>query len=296
MKTKEEYFQNAKVLMEALPYIKKFKDKIVVIKYGGSAMTDESVKNEVIRDIALMKLVGLHPVIVHGGGNEISSFLNKLGIQSVFEDGLRVTDKSTVEVVQMVLAGKINKEIVSLFQTEGMDAVGICGHDGRTFHVEKYQPNGKDLGFVGQITEVNTSLIDALVKEDFIPVIAPIGTDNEGNTYNINADFAAAAVAKAIKAEKLIFLSDVEGVYQSDKTMITRIKKDTIPQMIEDKVITGGMIPKLNCSKDSIEGGVKSVHIIDGRVMHSLLLEVFTDYGIGTMIYYDTNGEGTNEG
>lgn len=287
MKTKEEYFSDAKVLIEALPYIKKFKDKIIVIKYGGSAMTDETVKAEVIRDIALMKLVGMNPVVVHGGGNEISSMLSRLGVESHFEDGLRVTDKETVQVVQMVLAGKINKEIVSLFQMEGMNAAGICGHDGRTFQVEKHMPSGKDIGFVGDISQVNTGLIDALIANDFIPVIAPVGTDEKGNSYNINADFAAAAVAKALGAEKLIFMSDVEGVYGTDGKMINRIKTDRVDAMIEEKVITGGMIPKLNCCKDATDAGVKSVHIIDGRVVHSLLLEIFTNYGIGSMIYSD---------
>lgn len=284
MKSKEEYFDNAKVLIQALPYIKKFKDKIVVIKYGGSAMTDDGVKLQVIQDIVLMKLVGINPVVVHGGGKEISDLLERLGIKSLFENGLRVTDKETAEVAQMVLAGKINKEIVNHFQMEGMDAVGICGHDARTFCVRQHKPDNKDIGFVGDITRVNTGLIDALIKEGFIPVIAPVGTDDQGSSYNINADFAAAAVAKALKAEKLIFLSDVEGVYGSDKTLISKIQKKEVPMMIENGVITDGMIPKLNCCKDSIEGGVNSVHIIDGRVMHSLILEIFTDYGIGTMI------------
>ncbi len=284
MKTTQDYFNDAKVLIEALPYIKKFKDKLVVIKYGGSAMTDDGIKLQVIKDIVLMKLVGINPIVVHGGGKEISSLLDRLGLETRFEDGLRVTDKETADVAQMVLAGKINKEIVDYFQMEGMDAVGICGHDAKTFSVQQHRPDGKDIGFVGDITRVNPALINALIKEGFIPVIAPVGTDDTGNSYNINADFAAAAVAKALNAEKLIFLSDVEGVYDNEQVLIRRINKNEVQPMIDAGVISGGMIPKLNCCKDSIEGGVNSVHIIDGRVLHSLILEIFTDYGIGTMM------------
>jgi acetylglutamate kinase len=285
MKTREEYIQNAQILIEALPYIKRFKDKTVVIKYGGSAMTDETVKRQVMRDISLMKLVGMNPVIVHGGGKAITRMLEKMEIESRFEDGMRVTDEETAQIAQMVLAGKINKDIVNYLQAEGIEAAGISGHDGKTFEVEPYRPNGKDLGFVGSITSVNTELIDALIAADFVPVIAPVGTDSDCNSYNINADFAATAIAKALHSEKLIFMSDVEGVYGADGTLINRIHKADIDGMIAEKTITGGMIPKLNSCKDSLQHGVSSVHIIDGRVEHSLLLEIFTDYGIGTMIY-----------
>jgi acetylglutamate kinase len=284
--TMEKYINKAKVLIEALPYIKEFNGKTVVIKYGGSAMIDEEIKESVIEDIVLMKLVGFKPVVVHGGGNEISEMLNKLGIASRFQNGLRVTDEATVDVVEMVLAGKVNKSIVQLIQNHDINAVGITGKDGKTLKCIKKLDDGEDIGFVGEISEVNTKLIDSLLENDFIPVIAPIGTDDQGQTYNINADYAASAIAGALKAEKLIFLTDVEGVLRNvdDKdSLISRITIDEVDMFIQQGVISGGMIPKVECCVEGLHLGVKNVHILDGRVVHSMLLEIFTKSGVGTM-------------
>lgn len=282
----EKIIEKAKILIEALPYIKEFNSKIVVIKYGGSAMVNERIKETVIEDIVLMKLVGLKPVIVHGGGNEISDLLKKIGKKSEFVNGLRVTDSETVEVVEMVLSGKINKGIVQLIQNHGINAVGISGKDGKTLKVVKKLDEGVDYGFVGEINKVETNLILSLIEKDFIPVIAPLGTDDSGQTYNINADYAASAIAGALNAEKLLFLTDVEGVLfdVNDKTSL--ISKMTITEVDEYRkngVISGGMIPKVDCCVEGIKAGVKNVHILDGRVEHCMLLEVFTKSGIGTM-------------
>ncbi len=282
----EKYIEKAKVLVEALPYIKQFNGKVVVIKYGGSAMVDEKIKEMVIEDIVLMKLVGFKPVIVHGGGKEISKTLNKMGIDSEFHNGLRVTSKETVEVVEMVLSGKVNKDVVQLIQNHDISAVGISGKDGKTLKVDKKIVEGKDIGYVGDIKAVDTTLIHSLIDNDFIPVIAPVGTDDFGETYNINADYAASAIAGALKAEKLIFLTDVEGVLRDmkdSKTLISRIEIDEVEAYIKSDVISGGMIPKVMCCVEGIEKGVKNVHILDGRVEHSLLLEIFTKSGVGTM-------------
>lgn len=282
----DKYIEKAKILIEALPYIKEFNSKIVVIKYGGSAMVDDHIKETVIEDIVLMKLVGLKPVIVHGGGNEISEMLKSLGKKSEFVNGLRVTDQDTVEIVEMVLSGKINKGIVQLIQNHGINAVGISGKDGKTLKVIKKEMDGVDIGFVGEITEVDTKLILSLIEHDFIPVIAPLGTDKVGQTYNINADYAASAIAGALNAEKLLFLTDVEGVLANVEDKTSLISKITL-QEVEDYrsagVISGGMIPKVDCCVEGIKAGVKNVHILDGRVEHCMLLEIFTQKGVGTM-------------
>lgn len=281
-----KYIEKAKILIEALPYIKEFNSKIVVIKYGGSAMVDDHIKETVIEDIVLMKLVGLKPVIVHGGGNEISEMLKSLGKKSAFVNGLRVTDQETVEVVEMVLSGKINKGIVQLIQNHGINAVGISGKDGKTLKVIKKEMEGVDIGFVGEITEVDTKLILSLIEHDFIPVIAPLGTDKAGQTYNINADYAASAIAGALNAEKLLFLTDVEGVLANVDDRSSLISKLTIKEVEEHMasgMISGGMIPKVDCCVEGIKAGVKNVHILDGRVEHCMLLEIFTKTGVGTM-------------
>jgi len=287
----EKYIEKAKILVEALPYIKEFNGKIVVIKYGGSAMVDEKIKEMVIEDIVLMKLVGFKPVIVHGGGKEISKTLNRMGIESEFYNGLRVTTKETVEVVEMVLSGKVNKDVVQLIQNHDLSAVGISGKDGKTLKVNKKIVEGKDIGYVGEIKEVDTRLINSLIDNDFIPVIAPVGTDDLGETYNINADYAASAIAGALKAEKLIFLTDVEGVLKdvnNNASLISQININQVDDYIKSDVISGGMIPKVMCCVEGIEKGVKNVHILDGRVEHSLLLEIFTKSGVGTMFSHET--------
>jgi len=282
-----EYIEKVRVLMEALPYIKEFGGKTVVIKYGGSAMTDETVKQTLMQDIVLMKLVGINPVIVHGGGPKITGMLKKIGKETKFINGLRLTDEETVEIAEMVLSGKINKEIVSNIQKNGVNAVGISGKDGQTFCVEKMLVNGEDAGYIGKITQVNTGLVETMIKNAFIPVIAPIGADKNQETYNINADYAAIAVASALKAEKLVFLTDVEGVMRDildSSSIISKLSVKEIPAFIEDGTISGGMIPKIECCIQAIEQGVQTVHILDGRLEHSLLLEIFTQKGVGTMI------------
>lgn len=283
----ELYIEKAKVLVEALPYIKEFYGKTVVIKYGGSAMIDDMIKETVIQDIILMKLVGINPVIVHGGGPDINKALKQMDKQSEFVNGLRVTDRETMEIVEMVLAGKVNKSIVSHIQNQGINAVGISGKDGATLQAEKKLVNGMDVGFVGEVVDVNTKLITTLIEQDFIPVIAPIGIDKEGNSYNINADYAAVAVAGALKAQKLVFLTDVEGVLKDvsdSSSIISRLSIKDVDQYIKNGIISGGMIPKVECCVEGVKKGVKTVHILDGRVEHCLLLEIFTQKGVGTMI------------
>lgn len=282
----QQYIDKAKILIEALPYIKEFNDDIFVIKYGGSAMVDEKIKETVIEDIVLLKLVGIKPVIVHGGGKEISSMLNRVGKVSEFVNGLRVTDEETVEVVEMVLSGKVNKAIVQLIQNHDLNAVGVSGKDGKTLKVKKKEVDGADIGYVGEITEVDTKLIHSLIDNDFIPVIAPVGTDQQGQTYNINADYAASAIAGALSAKKLIFLTDVEGVLEDlnkKDSLISKIDVKEVDDYIEDGTISGGMIPKVECCVEAINAGVKNVHILDGRVEHCMLLEIFTKSGVGTM-------------
>lgn len=282
----QQYIDKAKILIEALPYIKEFNEDIFVIKYGGSAMVDEKIKETVIEDIVLLKLVGIKPVIVHGGGNEISTMLKRVGKVSEFVNGLRVTDEETVDVVEMVLSGKVNKSIVQLIQNHDLNAVGVSGKDGKTLKVKKKEIEGADIGFVGEITEVDTKLIHSLIDNDFIPVIAPIGTDDSGHTYNINADYAASAIAGALSAKKLIFLTDVEGVLRDvdqKDSLISKIDIYDVDNYIEDGTISGGMIPKVECCVEGIRAGVKNVHILDGRVEHCMLLEIFTKSGVGTM-------------
>ena len=275
------------VLIEAMPYIQKFNNKTVVVKYGGSAMLDPNLQLNVIRDVALLKLVGMKPIIVHGGGKEISKWVGLLGKEPVFVEGLRVTDAETMEVAEMVL-NKVNKNLVQMLQQIGVKAVGICGKDASTLHVTKKLANGQDIGFVGNIDKVDTSLIDTLIKKDFVPVIAPIGVDDEFQSYNINADDAACAIATAVGAEKLAFLTDIEGVCLDPKdksTLISELTLSKADELINDGFIGGGMLPKIKNCIDAVREGVAGVHILDGRMEHSLLLEFFTDKGIGTAIY-----------
>lgn len=286
MSSIQDVMTKANVLIEALPYIQKFKDKIVVVKYGGSAMLDEKLQEDVIKDVALLKLVGMRPIIVHGGGKEISKWVGLLGKEPKFVQGLRVTDADTMEVAEMVL-GKVNKHLVQMIQKLGMKSVGISGKDGGTLKCEKKLANGEDIGFVGNITSVDTSLIETLLKKDYIPVIAPIAMDADFMSYNINADDAACAIATAMKAEKLAFLTDIEGVYRdfNDKSsLISVLNLEQADELLNSGVIGGGMLPKLKNCIDAVKEGVSRVHIMDGRIEHSLLLEFFTDKGIGTAI------------
>lgn len=286
MESMEEIIFKAQTLIEALPYIREFSNKKVVVKYGGSAMLDENLKLSVIKDVALLKLVGMQPIIVHGGGKEINKWIDKVGKESEFVEGLRVTDEETMEIAEMVL-GKVNKDLVQLVEQLGVKAVGMSGKDGGTLKVEKKYANGKDIGFVGNVTSVNTELIDTLIANDFIPIIAPIGLDDNFTAYNINADDAACAVAKAIGAEKLAFLTDIEGVCMDpdDKnSLISVLTLDKAEELMNDGIVGGGMLPKIKNCIDAVENGVSRVHILDGRKDHCLLLEFFTKRGIGTAI------------
>ena len=279
----------AETLIEALPYIQKFKNKIVVVKYGGSAMLDPELKMNVIKDCALLKFVGMHPVIVHGGGKEISKWVGLLGHEPKFIEGLRVTDAETMEVAEMVLS-KVNKSLVTMLEQIGVKACGISGKDGGMLSCEKKYANGQDIGFVGNVTNVRTDIITTLIENDYIPVIAPIGMDVSGNSYNINADDAACAVASALKAEKLAFLTDIEGVYKDKddpSSLLSVLTLTEAENLIGDGYVGGGMIPKLKNCIESVKSGVSRVHIIDGRSPHCLLLEFFTDKGIGTAIIKD---------
>ncbi len=281
----------AGILIEALPYIQEFNNKIVVVKYGGSAMTDPELQLNVIKDVVLLKLVGMKPVIVHGGGKEISKWVGLSGNESKFVEGLRVTDEATLEVVEMVL-GKVNKNLVRMIEQMGMKAVGLCGIDGGTIKVERKTVNGQDIGYVGNIIDVDTDVIMTLLENDFIPVIAPIGIDDEYHAYNINADDAACSVATALKAEKLAFLTDIEGVfkdYNDKSTLYSVLPLDEADALINEGFIGGGMIPKLKNCIDAVKTGVSRVHILDGRRKHCLLLEFFTDRGIGTAIVKQSN-------
>lgn len=285
----KEILQKAEVLIEALPYIQRFNRKIIVVKYGGSAMVDEELKKHVIQDVTLLKLVGFKPIIVHGGGKEISKWVGKVGMEPVFVNGLRKTDKATMEIAEMVL-NKVNKSLVTLVQELGVNAVGISGKDGGLLKVEKKYSNGEDIGYVGEITEVNPQILYDLLEKDFLPIICPVGMDAEYNSYNINADDAACAIAKAVKAEKLAFLTDIEGVYKDPEekdTLISELRVSEARELIGDGFIGGGMLPKLNNCIDAIENGVSRVHILDGRIAHCLLLEIFTNRGIGTAILGD---------
>ena len=274
------------MLIEALPYIQRFNRKIVVIKYGGSAMLDEELKRNVIKDAVLLKLVGFKPIIVHGGGKEISRWVGKVGMEPKFINGLRVTDKDTMEIAEMVLA-KVNKELVTLVQSLGVKAVGISGKDGGLLSCKKKLSDGEDIGFVGEITKVDPQILYDLLENDFLPIIFPVGYDEEFQTYNINADDAACAIAKAVHAEKLAFLSDIEGVYKDKddpSSLISELHVHEAEAMIGEGYVGGGMIPKLQNCIHAIEEGVNRVHILDGRIPHSLLLEIFTNKGIGTAI------------
>lgn len=278
----------AEVLIEAIPYIRRFAGSTVVVKYGGSAMVDEKLKRSVIQDIAMLKYIGLKPVVVHGGGKEITGLLERLGKQSQFLDGLRVTDEETAKVAEMVLSGSIGKALVDELQQVGISSVGISGKDGRSLLCsKKLDEKGRDLGFVGQIDTVDTSLLETLLANNFVPVVSPVGVDAEGNTYNINADYAASAVAGALSAQKLIFLTDVEGILKDkdDPSSILRtLSEQEALGYIADGTIKGGMIPKVQCCLDGLDKGVESVHVLDGRVPHAILLEIFTTKGVGTMV------------
>ena len=285
----DKYLSKAQVLIEALPYIQKFNRKIIVVKYGGSAMVDEDLKKRVIEDVSLLKLVGFKPIIVHGGGKEISNMVNRLGMEPRFVNGLRVTDEETMEVAEMVL-NKVNKSLVQLVQSLGVKAIGISGKDGGLLKVEKKYSDGADIGFVGEITEVNPDIIFDMLKKDYLPIICPIGMDDDFQTYNINADDAACAIAKALGAEKLAFLTDIEGVYKDPhdpETLISELTVSEAESLMDDGFIGGGMLPKLHNCIDAIENGVSRVHILDGRIPHCLLLEIFTNKGIGTAILKD---------
>jgi acetylglutamate kinase len=284
----------AAVLTEALPYIQRFHGKTIVVKYGGNAMIDEELKNSFARDIVLMKLVGMNPIVVHGGGPQIGSLLEKLGIQSHFVNGMRVTDTETMDVVEMVLGGLVNKQIVSLLNKNGGKAIGITGKDGDFIHCRKLTisrqtpemqaPEIIDIGHVGEVTSVNPAVINMMLQSDFIPVIAPIGTDSSGASYNINADIVAGKVAALLNAEKLILLTNITGVKNKEGSVVPTLTLDEVNAMIADGTIHGGMLPKISCALDAMSAGVNSVQIIDGRVPHATLLEIFTDKGIGTQI------------
>lgn len=290
----QELIAKANVLMEALPWIRRFYGTSIVIKYGGHAMVDERLREEFARDVILMKYIGLNPVVIHGGGPQIGKVLEAMNIQSHFVQGMRVTDSVTMDVVEMVLGGKVNKEIVSNINRHGGKAVGITGKDGGLIRARKMEmtainpdsltPEILDIGMVGEVEEVNPAIIKALENNNFIPVIAPIGGGLEGETYNINADLVAGKIAGALKAEKLILLTDVEGVKDKDGRLISTIDIQRVPDLINNGTISGGMIPKVNCCVEAIEAGVGKTHIVDGRMEHACLLEIFTDKGIGTAV------------
>jgi acetylglutamate kinase len=290
----EKLVEKATILLEALPYIKKFYGKTVVIKYGGNAMVDESLKDAFAEDIVLLKYIGINPVVVHGGGPQIGEFLRKLNIPSRFVGGMRVTDRETMNVVEMVLVGKVNKEIVKLINSHGGNAVGLSGKDGNLIVAEKINskkylsevkaPEIIDLGFVGKVKKINPEIITRLLESKFIPVIAPVGIGEDYEAYNINADLVAGEVAAALKAEKLIMLTDVEGIKDRAGNLIRSISRQELSSLIENGTVSGGMIPKVKACEIALTGGVKKAHIIDGRVKHSVLLEIFTQEGIGTEI------------
>lgn len=285
----QKYLDKAEVLIEALPYIQRFNRKIIVVKYGGSAMVDEELKRRVIQDVTLLKLVGFKPIIVHGGGKEISKWVGKVGMTPQFINGLRVTDEDTMEVAEMVL-GKVNKSLVQLVEQLGVRAIGISGKDGGLLKVDKKLSDGQDIGYVGDIKEVNAEILYDLLEKDFLPIICPVGLDDDYNTYNINADDAACAIARAMEAEKLAFLTDIEGVYKDPNdpdTLISELTVDEAQALMDEGYIGGGMLPKLQNCIDAIANGVSRVHILDGRIAHCLLLEIFTNKGIGTAILKD---------
>ncbi len=294
MEDVKRYTERADILLEALPYIRRFYNKTIVIKYGGHAMVDDELKYNFARDVVMMKYVGFNPVVIHGGGPQIGAFLKKLGKESTFIQGMRVTDEETMDIVEMVLVGKVNKEIVGLVNHHGGKAVGLSGKDGNLTRAEKYllsdekakntPPEIIDVGLVGKVKAINAELILSLVNDGFIPVIAPTGVGDRGETYNINADLVAGAVAAAIKAEKLILLTDVEGVLDGTGRLVNAMNGETAQTMIDEEIIKGGMFPKVKCCLKALREGVSKAHIIDGRLKHAILLEMFTDTGIGTEI------------
>ncbi|MCR5439090.1 MAG: acetylglutamate kinase [Selenomonas sp.] len=286
----ELYLDKAGVLIEALPYIQHFQGATIIVKYGGSAMVDHELKKSVIKDVALLKLIGFKPIIVHGGGKEITSWLSKVGKESEFVNGFRVTDQETMQVAEMVL-NRINKGLVSMMEKVGVKACGISGKDGTILRVAQKKPDGADIGFVGEVMEVDTTLLTTLIDAGFVPVICPVGSDDGYYSYNINADDAACAIAKAMKAQKLVFLSDIKGVLEDahdPESLISEMTVAEAREFIEKGHAGGGMLPKLNSCIDAIEAGVQRVHILDGRIPHSQLLEFFTNKGIGTAIIGDT--------
>ncbi len=284
----------AKVLTEALPYIQRFTDKTIVIKYGGNAMTEEHLKASFARDIVLMKTVGMNPIVVHGGGPQIGELLTRIGKESEFVQGMRVTDKETMDVVEMVLGGLVNKEIVSLINQHGGKAVGLTGKDGNMIHAKKLTftkdapemdvPEIIDIGHVGEVDGINTEVLDMLAHGDFIPVVAPIGVGSDGQSYNINADLVAGKLAETLQAEKLILLTNIAGLLDKEEKLLTGLTAERVDELIKDGTIYGGMLPKIACALDAVKKGVNTAHIIDGRVQHAVLLEVFTDEGVGTLI------------
>ena len=288
-KDMEQVMKKAEVLIEALPYIQKFNRKIIVVKYGGSAMSNEELQRNVIKDVTLLKLVGFKPIIVHGGGKEISRWVGKVGKEAQFVNGLRVTDEETMEIAEMVL-GRINKQLVTMVQELGVKAVGVSGKDGGLLRVDRKYADGKDIGFVGDIRRVDPKILYDLLEKDFLPIVAPIGLDEDFVTYNINADDAACAIARAVGADKMVFLTDIEGLYRdiNDKaSFIPRITVSDADALISDGFIGGGMLPKLENCTSAVKNGVNRVHILDGRILHCLLLEIFTNEGVGTMILRD---------
>lgn len=282
--TVKENIEKINVLFESLPYIRKFFNKTIVIKYGGAAMAEEGLKKSFARDVVLLKYVGINPVIVHGGGPQIAGLLKKLGKESRFVKGIRVTDDETMDVVEMVLVGKVNKEIVGLINYYGGKAVGLSGKDGGLIKAKRMRMKGEEMGFAGDVEAINPSVIETLDKNNFIPVIAPVGGGDDGMSYNINADTVAGKIASALKAEKLILLTDVQGVLGKDKRLISSLSLSDARNLISKKIAVGGMIPKLKCCMEAVAGGVSRAHIIDGRVEHAVLLEIFTDSGVGTAI------------
>ena len=284
----------ASVLAEALPYIQRFAGKTIVVKYGGNAMTDEKLKQGFARDIVLMKLVGMNPVVVHGGGPQIGQLLERVGKESEFIQGMRVTDTETMDIVEMVLGGLVNKEIVNLIHQAGGNAVGLTGKDGNLIHAKKMEmttfnedlnaPEIIDLGHVGEVGKVNTKVLDMLISDDFIPVIAPVGVGEDGHSYNINADLVAGKVAEALNAEKLMLLTNTPGLLDKEGALLTGLNAESVDKLVEDGTIYGGMLPKIQCALDAVQNGVHSSHIVDGRVEHAVMLEVFTDEGVGTLI------------
>ena len=285
----QEVLKKAEVLIEALPYIEKFNRKIIVVKYGGSAMSNEELQKNVIKDVTLLKLVGFKPIIVHGGGKEISRWVGKVGKEAQFVNGLRVTDDETMEIAEMVL-GRVNKRLVTMVEELGVKAVGLSGKDGQMLQVEKKYSDGQDIGYVGNITSVNPTILFDLLEKGYLPIVSPIGLGEDFATYNINADDAACAIAKAVGADKLAFLTDIEGLYKdiNDKdSFISRITVSEAEELISDGFIGGGMLPKLNNCTSAVSNGVNRVHILDGRIPHCLLLEIFTNEGVGTAIIRD---------